>query len=162
MFIRESKPNVVWSPDDENAAIKAISLCELTELSEKDYKNTIELPAIDDGCAERIREIYNLLKNPMFHISTETGTVGASGSVSETVTIEAKSAYEIDNGTSVENASIVDIDEEVTLKVGKNEFIVQLTNGAGSVDIVTPEQAGSVINLSIQDKESNTEPVIVE
>jgi hypothetical protein len=161
MIVTESSPNDEWTPDDEEVALEAITKCELIDVTKDDYTQSIELPVVTEDVEQRIKEIYELLQNPIYNIVAETGTVQSAGSGTETVTVEVKSAYEISEGTDVQQASCVDINKTVTLVCGVNNFPVEISNGTGSVDVLTPEKPGSVINLDIQNEKSNQDQLIV-
>lgn len=161
MIVIESNPNDVWTPDDEEAALDAITKCKLIDVTKEDYRQTIELPVVTDEVAQRIKEIYELLRNPIYNITAATGTIQSAGTGTETVSVEVKNAYEVSEGTDIGQASCVDINTEVTLESKENKFPVQISNGTAGVEIVTPQPAGSVINLDIKNHESNQDQLTV-
>lgn len=81
----------------------------------------------------------------LLHLTVEDGKVVNDGADTETVTVELKDGLAVANGQPIEDAPILEMDEDVVLAVNGNETTKSMTDGILQFDLTSTMSAGTLI-----------------
>ena len=98
-------------------------------------------------------------------LSLDDGSAVNDGSDIETVTIEVVDGLEVARGTGPAEATVLDYNGDVTLRIDDSEVVKTLSNGSVSLDLTTEKPAGSTIEIvaeSLADHPAESDRVEIE
>lgn len=108
----------------------------------------------DDYVTEKVTtdaqtaEVYGHLPYRVFHVTTDGGTITNDGEDTVAVTISVVDGLEIARGTDRQNATVLDVSDDVSLTVNGADITKSLENGTMSFDVTTTKTAGGMVDIT--------------
>jgi len=99
----------------------------------------------------QVAQTYGHVPYRHFRVSTDDREVVNDGTDTEVVTVEVVNGLEVARGTAPVDATVLDYDGDVTVRVDGIELTKTLTDGGVSFDVTTEKSAGSVIEVEAAD-----------